>query len=69
MARWPTNCTVTRNFAFGDKQYKKGKEYHLSGDVKDFAALNRCAVMIKTEPEVKEEVVLSSGAEGSDVAL
>lgn len=58
MARWQPNCTIIKGFAFEDskgkvKQYKKGKEYHLSGDAKDFAALNRCAVMIQSdEPEV-----------------
>jgi hypothetical protein len=47
MARWKANCIVTRNFAFGDKQYKKGKHVYLNGEVKEFAALNRCAVMIE----------------------
>ena len=73
MARWQPNCIITRGFAFEDskgkvKQYKKDKEYHLSGDAKDFAALNRCAVMIKTdEPEVTEEPFFSK-AEGEDIA-
>lgn len=54
MARWKPNCMITRNFAFGGKQYKKGKEVYLSGDTKDFAALNRCAVMIKSDEPVVE---------------
>ena len=59
MARWEPNCVITRGFAFEDsngklKQYKKGKKVHLSGDAKDFAALNRCAVMLdKVEKEEK----------------
>ena len=52
MARWKPNCTITRNFAFGGKQYKKGTEAYLSGDAKDFAALNRLAVMVKTDEPV-----------------
>ena len=64
MARWEPNCRITRNFAFGDKQYKKGKEYYLGGEVKEFAALNRCAVFIKEEaPEAVENAV----TEGADV--
>ena len=79
MARWQPNCTITKGFAFEDskgkvKQYKKGREYHLSGDAKDFAALNRLAVMIKSdEPEEPKETKSffskADDAEGSDIAL
>lgn len=53
MARWEPNCEITKNFAFGDKQYRKGMRVYLSGEAKDFAALNRCAVFIKEEPRIE----------------
>ena len=56
MARWKPNCLITKSFAFGSpaKQYKKGKEMYLNDEVKEFAALNRCAVMLdKAEKEEK----------------
>ena len=69
MARWEPNCTITRNFAFGGKQYKRGKKAYLSGEVKEFAALKRCAVMITPEVPVVNQRVIPSRAtiEGSNV--
>lgn len=69
MARWEPNCTIIRNFAFGDKQYKRGKKAYLSGEVKEFAALNRCAVMITPDvPVVNQRVTPSKASvEGSSV--
>ena len=74
MARWKPNCNIIKGFAFENSkgeliQYKKGRQAHLSGDAKEFAALNRCAVMIETnEPEVKEEKKgFFSKAEGESV--
>jgi len=69
MARWEPNCTITRNFAFGGKQYKKGKQAYLSGEVKEFAAMNRCAVMIAVDVPVLDQKVNipSKRIEGSSV--
>ena len=72
MARWKPNCIITRNFAFGNKQYKKGTETYLSGEAKDFAALNRLATMLEPDnPAVVPVAVIGqAGAiavEGSDV--
>ncbi len=72
MARWQPTHTIIKNFAFGSpaKQYKKGTEARLSGDCLDFAALNHCALLIKSEaPTIAERVekVFSSAGEGSDV--
>ena len=66
MARWEPTHNIIRNFAFGDKQYKKGTQAYLSGECLDFAALNRCATMINPTTPLDTEVIDVSG-EGGDV--
>jgi hypothetical protein len=55
MARWNPTHVIIKNFAFGEpvRQYKKGQEVYLGGDVLDFAALNRCAKCLKTNAPAK----------------
>ena len=48
------NCKITRNFAFGDKQYKKGSEAYLSGDAEAFALENNLATDWIAKPAVKK---------------
>jgi hypothetical protein len=71
MARWEPNCEIIRGFAFEGangklKQYKKGTKAHLSGEAKDFAALNRCAIMLD-KPEKEEKSTFFS--KSSDASL
>ncbi len=56
MSRPEPTHLITKSFAFGspNKQYRRGSKVILSGDTKDFAALNRCAVMIKSDEPVVE---------------
>lgn len=56
MGKRKANCLITRGFAFGSpvKQYREGKEVYLNEAAKEFAALNRCAVMLdKADAEEK----------------
>lgn len=48
------NCLVLKNFAFGNTQYKKGRNYNIQGEAKEFAEINNCAKFFPSKEKPKQ---------------